>query len=237
MQTNATTARSGQLLWQSLHSQWPSLIINIVFPFLIYTILNDHLHFSSFWSLVLTGVPSILYSLYGILGKRKVDFIAGFTLFTLAISVGIIALGGDQRIYLLRESLFTGVFGLACLISMALPQPLIFYFARQVVAGNDPARMAWWEREWRTPHSWLRPIITLNSLIYGIGFLIEFGLRAIVILTQSIETSLLILPILGYSCYGAMILLASLWGRALIKRLKAQKPPLITIAKDEKVNA
>jgi hypothetical protein len=48
----------------------------------------------------------------------------------LAIATDGVALfvGGRPRLLLVRESLFTGVFGLSCFVSLLLPRPMMFYF-------------------------------------------------------------------------------------------------------------
>src|ERR1051326_5252342 len=96
----------------------PSLLVNAVLPFIIYTLLKNYTHVSEFVALVATGVPSMIDSIVGIIRNKRIDFIAGVVLCGIAISLGLTALGGTPKLLLVRESFFTFAFGLACLISL-----------------------------------------------------------------------------------------------------------------------
>ena len=113
-----------------------SLLINAVCPLLIYHGLKRYTHVSELTALVATGVPSFMDGIFGIVRSRRLDFMAGFTLFTIAISLGLMALGGSPRLYLVRESLFTAAYGLAMLLSLGLAKPLGFYTGRYFMTGT-----------------------------------------------------------------------------------------------------
>jgi uncharacterized membrane protein len=68
--------------------------------------------------------------------------------------------GGDPRILLIRESLVTGVLGIACLVSLLLPKPLIFYFA--------PPNAAFYQL-WQYPS--FKRYMTLMTIAWGIFFI------------------------------------------------------------------
>jgi hypothetical protein len=52
---------------------------------------------------------------------------------------------------LIKESFLTATFGLICPGSLLAERPLMFYINRQFVAGDDPARIAWWNGLWQYP--------------------------------------------------------------------------------------
>src|SRR5947209_19609702 len=92
-----------------------SLIINAALPIIIYNALKTYTSASDFVALLATGVPSTIDSLVGIVRRKRIDFLAGFTLVTIAVSLVIIAFGSDPKVYLVRESFFTAAFGVAYL--------------------------------------------------------------------------------------------------------------------------
>src|SRR5579875_3086511 len=81
-----------------IRSLVPSLIINGALPLIIYTLLKDYTSVSDFVALIATGVPSIIDSIVGVIRRKRIDFLAGFTLFTIAVSLCLIALGGSARL-------------------------------------------------------------------------------------------------------------------------------------------
>ena len=71
--------------------------------------------------------------------------------------------GGSPRLLLVRESLITAVFGLACFFSLLLPRPMMFYFARNFIAGTDPARQARFNTAWQFPEVRFCPRLITTS--------------------------------------------------------------------------
>ncbi|XLM21574.1 hypothetical protein MKD33_05940, partial [Chromobacterium piscinae] len=51
----------------------------------------------------------------------------------IALSLLAMLLGGGEKMLLLRESLLSGLFGVAFLLSLLLPRPLVFYLARATI--------------------------------------------------------------------------------------------------------
>ena len=121
----------------------PSILINGVAPYFIYFVLHHQFQVAELPALLATSIPPLLDALVGIVRWRRIDFLAGFVLFTIALAVGLVALGGDPRLYLIRESFITAGVGLAFVLSNPLPRPLGFFFARYFMAGNDQARLGW----------------------------------------------------------------------------------------------
>ena len=81
-----------------------SILINGVLPFIIYTALTNYTSLSNYIALVLTGVPSLIDSIVGILRRKRMDILAGIVLTGIAVSLILIALGGSPKVYLIRES-------------------------------------------------------------------------------------------------------------------------------------
>src|ERR1700716_4594970 len=108
----------------------PSILINGVAPYFIYFVLHHQFQVAELPALLATSIPPLLDALVGIVRWRRIDFLAGFVLFTVGLAVALVALGGDPRLYLIRESFITAGIGLAFVLSNPLPRPLGFFFAR-----------------------------------------------------------------------------------------------------------
>ncbi len=200
-----------------IRSLVPSLIINGALPLIIYTLLKDYTSVSDFVALIATGVPSIIDSIVGVIRRKRIDFLAGFTLFTIAVSLCLIALGGSARLYLVRESFFTAAFGIAYLISLPFPKPLAFYFARYFMAANSPDRIAWVDALWeQNPHfrSGLRRI----GLIWSFGLLLEAAIRFYLVFNLTVQQFLAVSPFVIYGITGILIVVTMMVGRRMRKR-------------------
>src|SRR5205807_10564068 len=108
----------------------PSIVINGVAPYLIYFVLHHQFQVAELPALVATSIPPLLDALMGIVRCRRMDFLAGFVLFTIGLAVGLVALRGDPRLYLIRESFIPAGIGLAFILSNPLPRPHGFIFTR-----------------------------------------------------------------------------------------------------------
>src|SRR5262249_39439610 len=67
--------------------------------------------------IVATAFPT-LKSIYDLTRHRRVNPVSVLVLLGIVTSIIALFIGGDPRLLLIRESLFTGVFGVACLLSL-----------------------------------------------------------------------------------------------------------------------
>lgn len=207
-ETNASQAPKWKVFVRSLG---PSLLINAVCPFVIYVLLKHYTHASDFLALVLTGIPSLLDSVIGIIRSRRVDLLAGAALLGIAVSVILIGLGGSPRWLLVRESFLTFAFGVAFLGSMLLPKPLGFYTARQFLAGRDTQRIANFERIWK--HASFRTIVRIQTIIWGVCLVLEAVIRVSLVFVMSIEQFLVVSPFVLYGIIGLTVVSSGLFMR------------------------
>ena len=90
----------------AIRSLFISAVINGALPFLIYWALTNFTSVSPFVALVASSIPSLIHSIAGLLRQKRIDFLAGIVLAGIVVSLLITALGGDPKIYLIRESFF-----------------------------------------------------------------------------------------------------------------------------------
>ncbi len=188
-----------------------SVVVNGILPIIIFQLLKSYTTLSDFWALVLSGVPPILDTIIGVARKGQVDIIAGIALVSIVVNILLIVFGGSPRLLLIRESFFTGAFGLAYLVSLLFPRPLGFYFARQFVTGNVPEKVADFNNMWQYPG--FRYVMRLTTLVWGIVFLLEVTVRTYLAFTLTIAQSVVILPIVWYIAFGGVMLWTMLYSR------------------------
>ncbi|MDQ2904033.1 MAG: hypothetical protein M3Y81_10810 [Chloroflexota bacterium] len=207
-ETNAAPNAKWKVFVRSLA---PSLFINGVCPFIIYILLKNYTHASDFLALLLTGVPSLIDSIIGIIRSRRIDLLAGATLLGIAVSLILIGLGGSPRWLLVRESFLTFAFGVAFLGSLLFPKPLGFYTARQFLAGRGTKRIAWFERLWQ--HASFRTIVRIQTIIWGVCLVLEAVIRVSLVFILSIEQFLVVSPFILYGLIGLTIVASGLFMR------------------------
>ena len=179
------------------------LLVNFLLPWLIYR--YTQAQYGETQALILSAVPPLLWSCIELVRFRRVDALSLMVLIGIVLSLAAMALGGDARMLLMRESLVSGVIGLAFLLSLFWPRPLIFYLARATVARESGATH---DAGRRFDDLWeQRPAVakslTLMSLVWGLGLLGETLLRAWLAWTWPVERFLLITPFLSYGIFGA----------------------------------
>lgn len=146
-------------------------------------------------ALIVASIYPLLKSLYELLRKRRLDPISVAILLGLMVGLGAVFIGGSPKLILLRESLFTGSFGVACLVSLVVGsrRPLMFFFARYAAAGSDPALCSWYDRLWES--AGFRRMQRIVTLVWGLVLVGEFALRVALIYTASPATVLAVSPV------------------------------------------
>ncbi len=191
-----------------------SVVVNFALPFLIYQAVTHYTNVSQLLALVLAGLPSTIEGIAGLLRRKRIDPLAGLTLAGITLSLILIALGASPTVYLMRESFFTAALGLACLVSLLFPRPLMFYAGRHFATGNRRELIPWFDSLWQYPA--FRAVQRNLSLGWGLGFLLEAGIRVILVLTLSAAEVLLFSSLILYGVTGALLawtLLYTQWAR------------------------
>lgn len=202
-----------------------SLLINAALPLLIYWALTSYAHVSDLYALIASGVPSILDSIIGVIRNKRIDFLAGIVLAGIAISLLIILLGGNAKVLLIRESFFTAAFGLAFLVSLAFPRPIMFYFGRHFATGNNPKNIEWFDSLWQ--YEGFRTTMRVMTIVWGIGLVLEAAIRTYLVFTLSIAQFLVVSPFVIYGIVGILVLWTFRYSRQGRQRSEALRQRML----------
>jgi hypothetical protein len=193
-----------------------SIVLNAAIPLIVYRLTKRFLSPSETIALSAAALFPLAESIVDIAGRRALDPIAVIVLGGVAVSMIGAALGGGVRLLLIRESLFTGALGIACFASLALPRPLMFYFGRHFMSGNDPAKVAAFNGAWARPY--FRFVNRLITVVWGAAFTAEFLVRIVLVYTLPVAAVLAVAPaILGGITIGTI-----LWTFAFVRRARAR---------------
>jgi hypothetical protein len=189
-----------------------SLIIDGAIPFILYLILTPRFPDGSVWPLVIASVAPAIGNVISIVRQRRLDYLGVIVILGLAFTVITAVVTGNQKLLLIRESFFTGGFGLVCLISLLFPRPLMFVIGRHFATGNDPARIAYFNSLWQYPG--FRATQRLITVVWGIGLLGEFVIRLILIYTLSVAQVLAASPVILAIITILLVLWTLAYGRS-----------------------
>lgn len=173
-----------------------SLLVNAILPYVIYTLLKKYTTTPDIIALALTGVPSLLDSLVGIIIRRRIDTLAAIVLFGIAISIGTVALGGSPKLLLVRESFLTSISGVVLLLSLLLRKPIGHYVFRHMFAGNNPERIVMFNNAVQK-NAPFRMALRVLTTIWGVGLLLEGLARVYMAFTLDTASFLAVSPIVS----------------------------------------
>jgi len=191
------------------------LAVNLLLPWVAYRLALPH--WGEGGGLIASAVPPALWSVIGLVRFRRLDALSATVLLGIALSLGAMALGGGTRVLLMRESLASGVIGVAFLLSLLRKRPLVFYLARATVARETSEGVARFELLWQERPEFASAMRVLTA-VWGVGLVGETAVRGWLAMTWPIERFLVVSPLMGYGLFGALMAW-TLWYRTRIRRI------------------
>ena len=211
-----------QFVVTGLRQLVPGLVLSIACTLILYSLLRPHFPPASVIPLLGASLCPVLANIVSLARHRRPDLFGVMVLIGLAASIVGVALGGGPRLLLLRESFVTGASGVVMLASLALPRPLGYYFARQLLTANDPAQGAAFAALWQDRR--FRRAMRGGTVFWGCLLLGEFAVRVALVLTLPVVLVLALAPlVLNALIFGGVVVSAS-WAARLL-RPGAATPP------------
>jgi hypothetical protein len=199
-----------------------SIGLNTVIPVLLYEFSKRYVSPSEYTALVFATLFPVGESIWELARERRLDPIAVMVILGILVDATALSLGGSPKLLLIRESFVTGAFGVACFLSLLLPRPLMFYFGRHFMAGPDPLRRARYNASWALPEvRWGNRLVTL---VWGVVFSGELGVRIALVYTLSSAMVLVISPLLLGVLTVGTILWSLAYGWRMRQRVLARIP-------------
>jgi intracellular septation protein A len=188
----------------------PTLVINGAFPVVLYELLTGR-GVPAVPALVAGSVFPLGYTLWGWARTRRLDVIAAVSLCFIVVSAVASLASGSPRFTLIKESFFTGIFGLIFFGSLLASRPLMFYIVQPFVTGSDPERIGWWNDLWRYPG--FRHSMRVMTAIWGVTFVADALIRTALVLILTTSVFLVVSQLLFYGMFAAAFLLTFAYGR------------------------
>jgi hypothetical protein len=208
-------------LRETLRGLAPSLLISVAGTLIIYSLLRPHFPPTSVLPLLIATLFPLLGNAVSLVRYRRLDIFGVMVLIGLVAGVLAALLGGGQRLLLIRESFVTGAIGLACFVSLLLPQPLGYYFARQLLTAHDPEKRAGFTALWQE-HTFRRAV-RVGTIFWGVLLVGDFILAVILVLTLPVVVVLALAPVVLNGIRFGGVAVSLIGGRRLLRRQHEQR--------------
>jgi hypothetical protein len=190
----------------------PDILVNAVLPLVAYTILTSR-GWSSVAALSTAAVFPVVATLVSIARTRSLDGLALISLILIILGLLGSLVSGSARFLLVKESVLTGVFGIAFAVSLVLPRPLAFFFGRQFATAGDPGRVLTWNSYWVYPQ--FRRVQYTITAMWAAVLLLDAGVRVVLTFVLHIATMVWLSPVAFYvGLFAMMMWMFSYIGRA-----------------------
>jgi hypothetical protein len=182
--TRGTAAASG--LFGRLRQVAIIVIFDAVGPLVVYGQLRSH-GLTAVTALLLSGILPAAHVTVSAIVKRRADLIGVVVLAGIAVGTVFGLVSHNARLVLVEGSVPTGVFGVACLVSVWVRRPLMFRLAFELT-GPDTEKGRQLTLLWQ--YEEFRRIFRIITAVWGTGFLIEAALRVVIVYNASTGTAL-----------------------------------------------
>ena len=188
-----------------------SLVIDVGLPWLALQLL-ERWGVPTIWALAIAAV----FPTFGLLSTwrrdRSLDAVGAIVLGSLGISLMVAALVGDTRFALVKAAPAFALFGAACLISVPMRRPLMFFVARHFAPGDAATKAADWDQRLARP-GFLSAMRVLTR-VWGIACLAEasFGLAAAFLLP--LHAAVVVEPLLALGTVAMLLVWTRRFARA-----------------------
>ena len=180
----------------------PSIVGGALVPLGVYYLVRHHVHGDAV-ALAIAGAFPAAWIGFEWLRRRRVDPIGAIVLFGFVAGlIASAALGGNAFVLKVRDSVFTSLFGVACLISLAFSKPLMFFIGKGLSAGDDPVRQKAFDALLELDGG--PKVFAIITAVWGVGLIIEAAARTVMALVLATGTFLALSPVLAGVVYGSL---------------------------------
>jgi hypothetical protein len=169
-------------------------------------------------ALAVSGVLPALRTIYSVVRYRQTEPLALFSLVTAIIGIPVSLLTGSPRFMLAKESIGTGPLGVWVIVSALRGKPVMASAFRGMMAAT-PKRAAAWAELSATSAEFQR-CLKMSTLVWGIGFTVEFVVRFAIVFGLPINTAIWATSFPMIACVIVCIVVAGRWSGRMADLVK-----------------
>lgn len=185
-----------------------NLAVNVAAPLVLFYGLRA-VGVDQWLALVLGVIPPGVRAVRTVVGQRKVDALALFTLTFLLLSVAVSFLTGSPRLLLARDGWMTGVAG-AWILATLLRTPFIQQCVLSFMTGAARERAA---ANWQLSPTY-RHVMRVATAIWGVGLVLDAGVRVVLAYALPVDR----VPLVNGLQYAALYVTLEVGSRAYLRR-------------------
>ena len=208
-----------QAIRMNIRARYLSAIcINVLFPWLAYHLAYPR--WGHLGALAASTLPLIAWMSWDLLRLRHLDALSANVLVGTLFSLAVSSVIDNPHTRLFEEPVISGLIGIAFLISLAFPRPLVFYLGRSTVAREQDGGTAQFEQWWRDDPELVASIRKM-TLVWGVGLTAENAVRLLLDIEWADATWIAgVSTFLRYATYGGL----TLWTFLERRRRKRMSP-------------
>ena len=181
---------------------WPSLLLNALLPWVTYQVLTAQ-GIETLPALAATAVFPVIGVALGWVRARRLDVLGGLSLLLIGLSLAVAFATENPLFVLVRGSVGNVVFGVLCFGSLIAGRPLMFYVARQFMAGWDREAAARFDAYRGEPAA--RRVYGRITFAWGVWLFALAAARVVAALLLDPSTFLALWPVLSTGGTFAMV--------------------------------
>ncbi len=208
------TARAGLELTARIRSVARIVIIDVAAPLIAYSVLRST-GMSTVMALVLSGAFPAVGVAVAVIRHRRLEVVGALVLAGILAGTLLGLISHSARLVLMEGSVPTAIFGVGCLGSLWMGRPLMYGFAVEFI-GPDTAKGREMISLWR--YEGFRRIFRMITAVWGVGFLLEAGLRVAIVYSTSTGTALSLSKVMPYVWVGIFVAWTVTYGRRQRKK-------------------
>jgi hypothetical protein len=197
-----------------------------IVPLTVYYVVRHHVS-NDQRALIIAGFfPAawiVVQWIRGRVGGRgnSLDPIGAIVLFGFVVGVAASELlGGSAFVLKVRDSAFTVAFGVACLLSLLAPRPMMFHLGKAMSAGDDPRRRAAYDELWELGDA--KRVFRVITVVWAVVLLIEASARILLAMVLSTGVFLAVSPGIAFASFGGLGVFTGVYSARARRRGEAE---------------
>lgn len=198
----------------------PGLVGGAVIPLCVYFAVRSHVGGDAH-ALMIAGAPAAIWVAIEWARRRRIDPIGIIVLFGFATGIlASVLLGGNAFVLKIRDTVFTSLFGVVCLVSLTWRKPMMFFIGRSLSAGDDPEKIQAYEALWDMPTA--PRTFRIITAVWGVGLIAEACARILLAATLSTGVFLAVAPVWAAAAIGGMFVFTVRYSKRARRLAEAQ---------------
>ena len=199
---------------------WRPLLIDVIGPFIAYAITHAF-GASMVWAMTAAGAAAGVSTVVNTIRRRGIDRVGLLVVLELIAAITILVFVRDERLMLIRPSIFTAIAAAYLIISGIAGKPLTYAGSRVMAARGGPERVAAFERTWDKSPEFRHTHIAV-TIAFGICLAIDSILRVLIVYHFPVDRAAWLSNVPHTSAIALMVVTSALAGRRFSRLVDQQ---------------